>query len=518
MTNLYLRSAMPAFTAVAAVLVLGATLGAQAGQPAQSAAQALPISMEQAVSMALDANLGLKAERLNVDVASHSVALARSAFLPQVSGSVGRRSSKSVPFDFTEGSEDITSTGLSVSGAMTQELPWYGAGYRLTWSGSRSSQDGGITSFNPRLGSSLQIDFSQPLLRGFRTDGARAGLETAERQRAITDIQLEQRVVTTQASVKLAYLGLVGAIEGRKVAEQNLDIAQQSLNQSKARVSVGQSPQIEIIQAEAQVASSRERLIFADAQIATNEDNLRSLILDPSRPDFWQVRLVPTDTIQLTPRDVDMDAAIKTALENRLDFQIARRSMEITDLNIELNRNSTLPAVDFNASYLAQGTGGTQFQFGSGFPPPILAQTQRSFGSVLGDTFGGAYPTWSVGVSVSYPIGRSSVEAAYAQALVQRRQQEISLQQLQLLIVGQVRDAVRQVQNRYQRVQAAQAARQASEQQLQAEERRFAVGLSTTLELQVRQRDLAGARITELEAMIAYNQALIQLERVQKTQ
>jgi outer membrane protein len=122
-----------------------------------------------------------------------------------------------------------------------------------------------------------------------------------------------------------------------------------------------------------------------------------------------------------------------------------------------------------------------------------------------------------VGLNVSYPLGRSSVKAQYAQGQVLKRQQELGIQQLQLQIVAQVRDAVRGVQNSYQRVQAAQSARQASEQQLEAEERRFAVGLSTTLELQVRQRDLAQSRIVELDAMISYNRALILLDRVQKT-
>ncbi len=504
---------------VAAAMVL-AMIGSQpvaaqsAGQTAQGTG--LPISMAQAVAMALDANLDLKAERLSLDVASHDIALARSAFLPLVQGTTSRGSSKSVPFDFVQGSDDIISKSLSVSGSVRQALPWYGGGYAVTWSGSRGTQDGGISSFNPRLGSRLRFDFTQPLLRDFKRDASRVGLEGAERRRVITDLQLQQRVFATEAAVKLAYLSLVAAIEGKKVAEQNLDIVQQSLNQSKSRVAVGQSPQIEIIQAEAQVASTRESVIRASAFIASAEDNLRTLILDPNRPDFWQVRLVPTDTIQLAPRTVDLDEAIRTALANRIDLQVENRNMDITNLNLELNRNNTMPSLDINASYSAEGTAGTQFQFGQGFPPPILSETRRTYGSALGDTFGGAYPTWSLGLSVTYPIGRTAAQAAYAQAQVQKRQQEIGIQQLQVFIVAQVRDAVRQVGNTFERVQAAQAAREASQQQLTAEERRNSVGLSTTLDLQIRQRDLASARTVELQAMIDYNRALINLDSVQR--
>jgi outer membrane protein len=492
-------------------------LGAQSAAP-QSPGPSLPLSMAQAVAMALDANLDLRAEKLNLDIASHSIAIAKASFLPQVQATTGNTSAKSVPFDFTQGTQDITSNAISLSGSVRQETPWHGSSYLLTWTGRRSTQEGGFSGFNPRLGSTLRVDFTQPLLRDFKTDNLRAGVETAERRRAITDIQLQQRVVATEAAVRFAYLNLVGAIEGHKVAQLNLDIVQQSLDQSKSRVKVGQSPQIEIIQYEAQVASTRDGLIRAVAQIATAEDNLRTLILDPARPDFWQVHIVPTDTIQLAPRDINLDQAIATAIANRLDLAVERRSLEITDLNIRVNHNNALPSVDLNASYLAEGTGGTQFTYGAGFPPPVLSESRRSYGSALGDTLLGAYPTWSVGVTVTYPFGKTASEAAYAQSLVVKHQQEIGVKQLEVQIVGQVREAVRLIENSWQRVQAAQTAREATQQQLAAEERRNSVGLSTTLELQVRQRELANARVNELQAMIDYNRALIQLERVQRIQ
>ena len=120
-------------------------------------------------------------------------------------------------------------------------------------------------------------------------------------------------------------------------------------------------------------------------------------------------------------------------------------------------------------------------------------------------------------MNVAYPLGRSFQEANYARAEVARRQSSIDLRELELVIVAQVRDATRQVENSYQRVLVTRSALRASEQQLDAEQRRFAAGLATTLELQVRQQQLANARINELQAAIDYNRALIQFERVQKT-
>jgi outer membrane protein len=483
-----------------------------------AAANTLPLTMEQAVTMGLEFNLGLKSEKLNLDVASQSIVLSRAAFLPQVSSAFTNRSAKSLPSDFTQGSSDITSAGLNVTASVAQQLRFHGGTYSLAWNGNRSTQTGGISSFNPRLGSGLTASFSQPLLKGFRTNSSRTSLITSEKNLQITDLQLQAQVVQTQSNVQLAYLGLKGAIEGKKVAESNMAIAEKSLEQSKARVAVGQSPQIEIIQSQAQVASTRVSLLQADVRISTAEDQLRTLILDPNRPDYWTIHLEPTQAIQLMKREINADEAIKNALANRLDLAAQKKSLEVTDINLALSKDSTLPGVDFNAGYSASGTAGTQFVFGSGFPPTILDSTSRSFGGALSDTFAGTYPSWSVGVNVTYPIGRTAAEASYAQAQVRKKQQVMTLEQLQIEIVRQVRDAARQVENSYQQVEATQAFREAAEQQLDAEQRRFAAGMSTTLDLQIRERDLANARVTELNAMIDYNRALIIFDRVQKAQ
>jgi len=491
-------------------------------RPATSSATAqgpvLELSLARAVEMALDVNLGLQSDRLNVDAASHSVALARSSFIPQLFSSVSRRSARSVPNDFTQGVQDITSQFVSVNTSVNQTLPLAGLRYTVAWNNSRNAQVGGNPLFNPFLDSQFAFNVTQPLWRGLKIDAQRATLEASQRRRHIADVELEQQVVRLEARVQNAYLDLISAVQALSVAEQNLEIRQGALTNALARVNVGAAAPIDLISAEADVASNQEQVLIAQADISTREDALRTLILDPKQPDFWQVQIRATEAIQSEQRPLDVDAAIKNALQNRLDLTVQKRNIEIQDLTLRASKDAMRPGVDLRVDYATRGTGGTRFTYGQGFPPEVVDRQVRAYGSVLGDTFGAAYPTWSAGINVTYPIGLSAAEASYAQQEVARRQMEIGLRELEVTIVQQVRDAARRVENSYQRVLVTQTALRASERQLEAEQRRFTAGLSTTLELQVRQTQLANARTTELNARIGYNRALLEFDRVQKTQ
>ncbi|HKV98585.1 MAG TPA: TolC family protein [Vicinamibacterales bacterium] len=529
-----LRRTLQRLAATTAIAALGAaapvgaqTLTASTRQaiqtppPAQQTAPAsqgpvVQLSIEQAVDMALETSLGLKSDRLTVDIASQNIASAKSAFVPTVTAGFSGNTTQRQPTDFTQGSSDISSHNMGGTGSFDQQLPWFGNRYHVGWNASRITQIGGNATFNPQLGSTLSFNITQPLWRNFMIDQPRGNVLSTEINRQISDVNLQSRVVSLEANVRNAYLSYVGAIKGQEVAQQNMDIAQESLRAARARVAVGVGAPIEVIQAQAVAASFEDQLISANSLISTAEDNLRSLILDHDRPDYWQVKLEPTSTILLTERPVDVNEVIKTALANRLDSQVMRQQMQVTDLNLRVNENLTRPSLDFSVSYIATGTGGTQLSYGQGFPPPILSSTGRSFSSALGDAFLGSYPNWTFGLVLGYPIGKSGAEAAVAQNQLQKRQQELALQQLETEIVREVREAVRQVQTAYQRVHASEAAMQATEQQLDAAQRRFEVGLASSFEVQQNQRDLASARQNNLQAKINYNRALISLNAVQK--
>jgi outer membrane protein TolC len=281
------------------------------------------------------------------------------------------------------------------------------------------------------------------------------------------------------------------------------------------RVEVGTMAAIDLVEAQAEVARNEEGVINADARIRSAEDRLRALVLNPSQADFWTIRLEPSEQPTLSPVPIDIDGAIRNALANRTDLAQTRKRLETTDINISYLRNQKLPGLDLTANYNTVGVGGTQFVFGEGFPPPILAQSQRSFAAALGDVFGNDFKTWSLQLNLSYPLGTSTAEAGLAATRLQQRQEQTTLREQELLIATAVREAGRQVQTNLKRVEATRVARELMERRLEAQQKRMTVGLSTTFELFQAQRDISSARVNELNALIDYNRSLVDFEAIQ---
>jgi outer membrane protein TolC len=493
----------------------------QTPPPAAVAPEAQPtgpvrtLSIEEAVELALRNNLGLQIERLNPQIEDEMIAGARASYLPVARATFGRSGATIEPQDFIEGTEIYSTSGLSSQFSFTQNsLPWANTQLNASWTSSRNTTERKGAAFNPNLGSTLNLSATQPLWRNLFINPVKNQIEQAVISRQIADINLRQRVVGTERSVRQAYWNLVGAIERLNVARQNLELSETQLKNNKVRVEVGTMAPIDIIAAEAEVAGNEEAVIVAEADIQTREDQLRMLIFDPSQPDFWTARIQPTTESLLQPLDVNAEAAIASALESRTDMVSARRQLQISDLSLKLAKNQTLPDVSLSASVRANGSGGTRFFFNQQFEE-VADRIERPFGDALSDSFGFAYPNWGVSVTYAYPIGKEAAEANLARARIQRRQQDAQMKNLELSIVQQVRQAARAVQSNFQRVQSTKVARELAEKRLEAQQKRFDVGLSTLFELTQAQRDVVLQRNSELNAVIAYNQALVDFQLVQ---
>jgi outer membrane protein TolC len=475
------------------------------------------LSADDAVRMALENNLGVQAERLSPRINTLQVAQARAAYAPVLFSNFLSRNSTQPPSSFVTGgtSAILTNESFSQNAGLQQNVAWGGGRYSFSLDGSKVTTSAVDSRYNPQLTSNLSAQYVQPLLRGFKTDALRQQIDTSRNNEVIADIGLRERITTTTQDVRNAYFDLIGAVEGHKVALQSLQLSQESLRNNQTKVEVGTLAPIDIIEAEAEVASNEEAVINAEARIKTVEDRLRALVLNPTQPDFWQVRLEPTDAPSLTPVAIDVEAAIANALANRTDIARLKKQNDNVDVNVRYAENQRMPGLDVVANYNVIGLAGTQFQFGQGFPPPVIDSSVRGFSSALRDVFGQDFRTWSVALNFSYPLGTSQADAAVASGRLQRQQGNVSLRELELLVATSVRDAARQVDTNLKRVEATRKARDRAERRLEAEQKRMTVGLSTTFQLFQAQRDLARQRQQEVNAMIDYNRSVVGFEAIQ---
>ena len=484
--------------------------------PAQPPTQELQLTADEAVRLALENNLAIKAEKFGPQIGTYGVAQARAVYNPSLFSNSTKRESTSPPDFLTSGgvATATTSDRLQTNLGVQQNVPWGGGNYSVALDASRLSTSS-ISSFNPQLGSNLSASYVQPLLRDFRIDSFRQQVMVARKNEEIASLQLRQQITSTERAVRSAYYDLVGAIGQLDVARRSLDLSKESLRQNERRVEVGTMARIDIIEAQAEVARVEESVILAEAQIRSLEDNLRTLVLNPSQPDFWSVRLVPSEKPVLTAQPINVEAAVKTALQNRTDIAELRKRLETTDISIDFAKNQKLPAVDLLANYNTVGVAGTQFEYGSGFPPPVLSQSQRSFGDALRDVFGNQFKTWSFQLQVSYPLGTSPASAALAANRLQREQQLTNIRELEVQVTQQIREAGRQISTSLQRVEATRKAREFAQTRLDAEEKRVTAGLATTFQLLQAQRDLSNALQQENRAIIDYNRALVNFTALQ---
>jgi outer membrane protein TolC len=513
------------FAVVLSCCLAGAPVSAQQlaaqGQAAAAATDepiVLRLTVADAVRLSAENNLGIESERFNPQIQLLGVDQARAAWTPSISGTVLSNGNTSPNNSFLSGAVGNSTSDRRVASTaqLQQAVPW-GANYSVGWDAARSTTDSLFSNFSPQLRSTMSLSYTQQLWRGFRFDNTRQQIETSVTQRAIADIQLREALATTSRTVRIAYWDLAYAIASLRVQQQSLELARESLRNTRARIEIGTMPPIEEVTPQAEVASREEAVIVAEAQIETAEDNLRTLILKADDPDFWRIRLQPTETVAFQTTAVDVDGAVRNALDKRTDLTQFRKQLELDDISIRYLRDQTKPELTADVDYGLAGLGGTQYtRSGTDLIAERIPIGERGFGSVLGDLFTNSYPTWTTQLRLTVPVGRSPQEASLARARLEHRQAEVQLKNQQLQVTAQVRQAARQVQTNLKRVDTTRSARELRERMLDAEQRKLTAGTSENYLVLQAQRDLASAQNDELRAILDYQQSLVDLETVQE--
>jgi outer membrane protein TolC len=522
----------------------------------------LMLSLEDAISLALENNLDISVQRYGPWIADTAVLRAKSGvgtasggFDPVLTSTFAwdRRSIPiNNPFLAGGGLTQTALTNYTTQGNIgyQQGFPT-GTAYSINFNNTRQSTTSGSTFLNPSVSSSMFFAFQQPLLNGLGFVSNKRGLRLARNNKRIADLTFNNQVIVTVSSVQNMYWDLVFAREDVKVKQRSVELAQKLYNDNKRQVEIGTLAPIEITRAEAEVARTTQDLIVSQTFLLQQQTLLKNAITkNPVEGGLLEVEIVPTDVIQKAPdmQVATLQDAVNEAWQNRPDVRQAQVDLENREITRKATRNAMLPTLTLSGQYSGQGLAGnsrnTTFTptgtftadpdaplvdaagapvLVGGVPvfvgSPNFTSTSTLTPAGLSDAwsrlFNFEFPQYSVRLDLTIPIRNRAAQADNAQALLEERQSETRLRQLQNNIVVEVRNAQIALQQNRARVDSAQKSRELAERTLDAEQKKYQLGASTIFFVIQAQRDLAQAESAEvraladlLKARVTYDQAL----------
>jgi outer membrane protein len=490
----------------------------QAKPPVLPGTQMQDLTLEQAIQLALDKNIDLKVARINPLIQDYNLVSARAVFKPVLTGSFNENRSSSVSTNVLDGvssASSIVRGTETYNAAVAQTLPWYGSTMGISFGSSRGTTNSTFETRNPSYQGSIRVNGSLPLLANFKIDNQRNALRTQVVQRQVTDLQLTSTIENTKSQVRTGYWNLKATIEAIEIQRRALDLAKRSLVDSQTRVEIGTLAPIDTTQFETQVANAEQGLLAAEIAWRTQELAFKRLLVSGPDDDLYKMTLNPMDTPGYTQQNPDIPAAVQTAIANRTDIDVARKNLQINQLNLEVSKNNTLPGLNMTGSYQLAGQGGPLYDVNRITGARTLLADGGYFDAISGiasfDT-----PTWVLGFNFTYPLGMASAKAALARAELTYQQAQTNLKSTELAISTQVTQAGLNVQNTYLQFLASRKTREAREKNADAVQTRFDVGMATNFEVVTAQQDLTSSRLNELQAILRYINAVAEFDRVQK--
>ncbi|MDP3718609.1 MAG: TolC family protein [Acidobacteriota bacterium] len=487
-------------------------------QPGSPSGALRDLRLEDAVAIALEKNLDIQVARLEPESVDFLIAGFRNTYRPVANSTVGLRDQYQLPTSSLNGGTKVNNGTRTYNFGLAQNVNKWGGNYTVNWSNSRVETSNTFSTFNPSFTTNLVAAYTQPLLRGFRIDNMRQQLLINLINRDVSEESARATTFQTLANVRNAYWDLVFAQSAVDVAQRATELADKLVVDNQARVEVGTLAPLDIVQAQAESATRRQNLAAAEATAQTAELALKRFLVSGTDDPLWRQTIRPVDLPSLGPAPADIDGAIRRALAERTDVVTARKNLDSNDVSLRFFQNQSLPAVDLNASYGAQGVGGTAIvRTGPLGNQTVSAIIPGGYSDALSLLRARDYPTWNLNVTMSYPIGGNQADAQHARARVQRTQALTRLRAMEVQIAAEVANAALTVQSNLKRVEAATAARELASKRLEAEQSRFEVGMTTNFFVVQAQRDLRDAQNTELRALADYRKSLVNFERAQQS-
>ena len=467
-----------------------------------------PITLPNAIQMALEHNLSVAIERFNPRLAGFTLSGSYGAYDPVLSLSAGHAFNTSPGGVDAQGrsyaprESERDSFGVGLNGAiptgtgLSYDIFANTSGSDFTSYNVRGVDAGGTPIIIPRFVASDYvasegISLTQPLLKDFLIDNARLQIQINKRDLRISEWRLRQQIMMTIAGVEQAYYRLIFSRENIKVQETAYELAQQLVRESKKRVQVGAIAPLDEKQAESQAAATEATLIEAQRNYSQQENALKALVTDDFASLLGQ-NLNPIENLVAVPVVTSLSDSWSRGLTSRPEIQERKLTLEKQDFTLKYQKNQIWPSLDVTASYGQNAN-------------------NLSYSDVLQDLGRDKGPNYGLVGRLSFPIGNTAAKTRYQSSKINKQQLLLQYKQQEQSIMVEIDDAIKTIRSTFEQVQSSRAARAYAQDALFAEQKKLENGRSTSYMVLQSQRDLTQRQFDEIQALAQYNIALSDL-------
>jgi outer membrane protein TolC len=401
-----------------------------------------------------------------------------------------------------------------------------GTNMAIGFNNQRVAGNNPISTISPSLSSSFQFKLTQHLLQGFGLAPNMRFIHIARNNRESTDVAFRLQVITSVDQIQNIYWDLVYAYENVRVQREALAFANKTLNDNKKQVEIGTLAPIEVVRAQSTVAADQQTLTIAETNLQLQQLLIKNAIsrtlVDPALAD---AEVIPTSTMALPEEEpvVPIQDLVNDAIAHRADLAENRIALANQRISQKAIRNALLPSLDLYAYYGGSGLGGSQNPFNTcnpNLPPesqpfcnPAGSITSVGYTDTLSQLVDSTAPDKGIGLTLTIPLRNRAAQATQVRSELEYRQSEMRVQQLENQVRIEVRNAQFAVQQNVASVKSAQAAVDLARQSLDAEQKKYQLGASTTTLVLQNSTALAQAESTLMSAMAAYEKARVELDR-----
>jgi len=461
----------------------------------------LKLTLKDTLIIALNSNYDIRIAKMDPTIKEKDIKIAKSEFDPLLS-ITGE----------TEDSEVASNSGVLVGigggatdfrqdtntlNATLETLIATGATITMKFDVSQEFVDP-VSSFtlnNPVAESEVTAKFTQPILKNAGIFYNRSDIHIARNDKKRSILELKETAIEVINSTQKAYWELVKSIEELRVRRKSLERAEDLLKKNKIQVKVGTLAPIELLVAEEGVTSQLEGVVIAENDIKDKEDDLKQIMNLSNNALLSDVSIAPLDRASFNENNISLQESIETALGNRPEVFEQGLDIENARIKVMQKKNQLLPKLDFEAGIRYQGLAGNK---GNAIDRALSEDFQSEF----------------YGIMFEVPLGNREARNNYSKAKLEERQTIFSTRKIRQEIVVEVRKAVRQIKTNAERIKASRKAKELSQERLVAEEKKFKVGRSTSLEVMRAQADLAVSEGKATNALVDYQISLGDLDAV----